>query len=70
MARLSYGKRCGEDAVARFFLLNLPANAWSEWKGVERVAHYWARVPTAGLAMRVRLISPQFVTPYVKSKQV
>lgn len=53
------------DAVARF-LANLPACL----VGMEASngAHYWSRVLTE-LGHEVRLISPQFVTPYVKSNK-
>src|SRR5580698_2934530 len=56
-------KRLRRDAVASFFA-NLPACL----VGMEASngAHYWARVLTE-LGHQVRLISPQFVTPYVKS---
>lgn len=58
-------KRLRRDAVAGFFA-NLPACL----VGMEASngAHYWARVLTA-LSHQVRLISPQFVTPYVKSNK-
>ena len=58
-------KRLRRDAVARFFA-NLPACL----VGMEASngAHYWARVLTE-LGHQVRLISPQFVTPYVKSNK-
>ncbi|MGY4627074.1 transposase [Bradyrhizobium sp. USDA 4486] len=58
-------KRLRRDAVAGFFA-NLPACL----VGMEASngAHYWARVLTA-LGHQVRLISPQFVTPYVKSNK-
>src|SRR4051794_28489638 len=54
-------KRLRRDAVAGFFA-NLPACL----VGMEASngAHYWARVLTE-LGHQVRLISPQFVTPYV-----
>ena len=53
------------DAVSSFFA-NLP----SRLIGVEASngAHYWARV-LSGLGHEVRLISPQFVMPYVKSNK-
>jgi transposase len=58
-------KRLRRDAVAGFFA-NLPACL----VGMEASngAHYWARVLTE-LGHQVRLISPQFVTPYVKSNK-
>jgi transposase len=58
-------KRLRRDAVTRFFA-NLPACL----VGMEASngAHYWARVLTE-LGHQVRLISPQFVTPYVKSNK-
>jgi transposase len=53
------------DAVTRFFA-NLPRCL----VGMEASngAHYWARV-LSDLGHEVRLISPQFVTPYVKSNK-
>ena len=53
------------DAVSSFFA-NLP----SCLIGMEASngAHYWARA-LSGLGHEVRLISPQFVTPYVKSNK-
>jgi transposase len=58
-------KTLRRDAVARFFA-NLPACL----VGMEASngAHYWSRV-LAELGHEVRLISPQFVTPYVKSNK-
>jgi transposase len=58
-------KTLRRDAVARFFA-NLPQCL----VGMEASngAHYWARVLTE-LGHEVRLISPQFVTPYVKSNK-
>jgi transposase len=58
-------KRLRRDAVACFFA-NLPVCL----VGMEASngAHYWARVLTE-LGHQVRLISPQFVTPYVKSNK-
>jgi transposase len=58
-------KRLRRDAVAHFFA-NLPACL----VGMEASngAHYWARVLTE-FGHQVRLISPQFVTPYVKSNK-
>jgi len=58
-------KMLRRDAVARFFA-NLPRCL----VGMEASngAHYWARV-LSDLSHEVRLISPQFVTPYVKSNK-
>lgn len=58
-------KTLRRDAVAGFFA-NLPRCL----VGMEASngAHYWARVLT-DLGHEVRLISPQFVTPYVKSNK-
>ncbi|RWK79073.1 MAG: IS110 family transposase [Mesorhizobium sp.] len=58
-------KTLRRDAVARFFV-NLPQCL----VGMEASngAHYWARV-LSDLGHEVRLISPQFVTPYVKSNK-
>lgn len=58
-------KRLRRGAVARFFA-NIPACL----VGMEASngAHYWARVLTE-FGHQVRLISPQFVTPYVKSNK-
>lgn len=58
-------KTLRRDAVSRFFA-NLPPCL----VGVEASngAHYWARVLT-DLGHQVRLISPQFVKPYVKSNK-
>lgn len=58
-------KTLRRDAVSRFFA-NLPPCV----VGIEASngAHYWARVLTH-LGHDVRLISPQFVTPYVKSNK-
>ncbi len=57
-------RRLQRDEVARFFA-NLPACRI----GLEACggAHYWARRLTC-LGHTVRLIAPQFVKPYVKSK--
>jgi transposase len=56
-------KTLRRDAVVPFFA-DLPACI----VGMEASngAHYWAKV-LADLGHEVRLISPQFVTPYVKS---
>ncbi|ANT54716.1 IS110 family transposase [Mesorhizobium amorphae] len=58
-------KTLRRDAVASFFA-NLPRCL----VGMEASngAHYWARV-LSDLGHEVRLISPQFVTPYVKSNK-
>jgi transposase len=58
-------KTLRRDSVSRFFA-NLPQCV----VGMEASngAHYWARVLT-DLGHQVRLISPQFVTPYVKSNK-
>lgn len=58
-------KTLRRDAVASFFA-ELPGCI----VGVEACcgAHYWARV-LSDLGHEVRLISPQFVTPYVKSNK-
>jgi transposase len=58
-------KRLRRDAVARFFA-NLPACLVS--MEASNGAHHWARVLTE-LGHQVRRISPQFVTPYVKSNK-
>jgi transposase len=58
-------KTLRRDAISRFFA-NLPACL----VGMEASngAHYWARILTE-LGHEVRLISPQFVKPYVKSNK-
>src|ERR1700733_161052 len=56
-------KRLRRDAVASFFA-NLPACLVG--MGASNGAPYWALVLTE-LGHQVRLISPKFVTPYVKS---
>lgn len=58
-------KRLRRDAVAQFFADLPPCIV-----GMEACSgsHYWARV-FADLGHEVRLISPQFVTPYVKSNK-
>lgn len=63
--KVAVRKRLRRDAVARFFV-NLPPCV----VGMEASngAHYWARV-LSDLGHEVRLISPQFVTPYVKSNK-
>ena len=58
-------KRLRRDAMTQFF-----ANVPRCLVGMEASngAHYWARV-LSDLGHDVRLISPQFVTPYVKSNK-
>jgi transposase len=58
-------KTLRRDTIAHFFA-NLPPCL----VGLEALkgAHYWARVLTE-FGHQVRLISPQFVTPYVKSNK-
>jgi transposase len=58
-------KRLRRDAVSHFFANLPPCLVGME---ASNGAHYWARVLT-GLGHEVRLISPQFVTPYVKSNK-
>ena len=53
------------DAVAQFFSELSPCVVGME---ASNGAHYWARVLTE-LGHEVRLVSPQFVTPYVKSNK-
>src|SRR5437763_9646027 len=62
---LSFAKPYVEDPVSTFF-----ANLAPCLVGVEASngAHYWARVLTE-LGHKVRLISPQFVAPYVKTNK-
>lgn len=63
--RVVLRKRLRRDAVAQFFselppcVVGMEACSW---------AHYWAKV-LADLGHEVRLISPQFVKPYVKSNK-
>src|SRR5947209_6550402 len=63
--KVALRKTLRRDGVAHFFA-NLPRCL----VGMEASngAHYWARVLT-DLGHEVRLISPQFVTPYVKSNK-
>src|SRR5689334_25011905 len=65
LGRAVVRKTLRRDAVAHFFA-NLPRCL----VGMEASngAHYWARV-LAELGHKVRLISPQFVAPYVKSNK-
>lgn len=58
-------KTLRRDAVARFFANLPPCLVGME---ASNGAHYWARVLT-NLGHEVRLISPQFVKPYVKSNK-
>ena len=53
------------DAVAQFFSELSPCVVDME---ASNGAHYWVRVLTE-LGHEVRLVSPQFVTPYVKSNK-
>jgi transposase len=63
--KVTLRKTLRRDGVARFF-----ANLSPCLIGIEASngAHYWAKVLT-DLGHDVRLISPQFVTPYVKSNK-
>jgi len=63
--KIAVRKRLRRDAVSRFFANLAPCLVGME---ASNGAHYWARVLT-GLGHEVRLISPQFVTPYVKSNK-
>jgi transposase len=65
LGKVAVRKTLRRDAVARFFA-NLPRCL----VGMEASngAHYWAKV-LSDLGHEVRLISPQFVTPYVKSNK-
>lgn len=58
-------KTLRRDAVSRFFANLPPCLVGME---ASNGAHYWARV-LVDLGHQVRLISPQFVTPYVKSNK-
>jgi transposase len=58
-------KMLRRDAVPSFFA-NLPPCLIS--MEASNGGHYWARV-LSRLGHEVRLISPQFVTPYVKSNK-
>lgn len=59
-------KTLRRDAVARFFANLPPCLVGME---ASNGAHYWARV-LSNFGHEVRLISPQFVTPYVKSNKM
>jgi transposase len=63
--KIAVRKRLRRDAVSRFFANLAPCLVGME---ASNGAHYWAKVLT-GLGHEVRLISPQFVTPYVKSNK-
>jgi transposase len=63
--KIAVRKRLRRDALSRFFANLAPCLVGME---ASNGAHYWARVLT-GLGHEVRLISPQFVTPYVKSNK-
>ena len=63
--KIAVRKRLRREAVSRFFANLAPCLVGME---ASNGAHYWARVLT-GLGHEVRLISPQFVTPYVKSNK-
>jgi transposase len=63
--KIAVRKRLRRDAVSRFFANLAPCLVGME---ASNGAHCWARVLT-GLGHEVRLISPQFVTPYVKSNK-
>lgn len=58
-------KRLRREAVSNFFANMPPCLIGME---ASNGAHYWARI-LSGLGHDVRLISPQFVTPYVKSNK-
>jgi transposase len=58
-------KRLRREAVSNFFANMPPCLIGME---ASNGAHYWARI-LSGLGHEVRLISPQFVTPYVKSNK-
>ncbi len=58
-------KTLRRDSVSRFFANLPPCMVGME---ASNGAHYWARLLT-DLGHQVRLISPQFVTPYVKSNK-
>ena len=58
-------KTLRRDSVSTFFANLPPCLVGME---ASNGAHYWARV-LAGLGHNVRLISPQFVVPYVKSNK-
>ena len=58
-------KTLRRDAVSSFFANLPPCLIGME---ASNGAHYWARV-LSGFGHQVRLISPQFVAPYVKSNK-
>lgn len=58
-------KTLRRDAVPSFFANLTPCLIGME---ASNGAHYWARV-LSGFGHQIRLISPQFVTPYVKSNK-
>jgi transposase len=58
-------KRLRRSALSNFFANLPPCLVGME---ASNGAHYWARI-LSGLGHEVRLISPQFVTPYVKSNK-
>lgn len=58
-------KTLRRDAVSGFFANLPPCQIGME---ASNGAHYWAKI-LAGFGHEVRLISPQFVTPYVKSNK-
>ena len=63
--KIALRKTLRRDSVARFFANLPPCMVGME---ASNGAHYWARVLT-DLGHQVRLISPHFVTPYVKSNK-
>ena len=58
-------KTLRRDAVSGFFANLPPCLIGME---ASNGAHYWARI-LSGFGHQIRLISPQFVTPYVKSNK-
>ena len=62
---VAYAKPCVGDRCRRFFANLPPCLVGME---ASNGAHYWARLLTE-LGHKVRLISPQFVAPYVKSNK-
>ncbi len=60
-----FRRKLRRDAVAHFFANLPPCLVGME---ASNGAHYWTRVLTE-LGHQVRLISPQFVTPYVKTNK-
>jgi len=63
--KIALRKTLRRDSVVRFFANLPPCMVGME---ASNGAHYWARVLT-DLGHQVRLISPHFVTPYVKSNK-